>query len=255
MPEPDRRPVAFITGGASGIGLATARLYAQRGYRVAVADNDGDRGEMAVKELESATRAAFIKADVSRPEEARFAVVEAVRKFGKLDAAVNNAGILGPEGFILNADEELERVISINLCGPLWVCKHVVAHMKQHGGGAIVNVSSIAALVGSADYPAYAASKSGLVGLTKSLARKYGRNNVRANCVCPGSVRDTNILVRARGAALTTQEKLELTNAIPLGRITTPQDIAETIFFLTSPAAGALTGAVVVVDGGEMLGR
>jgi len=255
MPKPDTRPAALITGGASGIGLAICTLYAQRGYRIAIADVDTDKGHRTVAELERYGPAIFIPANVGRTEEARQAVVESVNRFGRLEVVINNAGILEPEGFILNTDAELERVIAVNLCGPVWVCKHSIAHMKQHGGGSIVNISSIAAFIGGAEHPTYSASKAGLIGLTKALARKYGRNNIRVNCICPGSVQGTDILVRSRGMALTGQEKLELTNAIPLGRISTPQDIAETAFFLTSPAARMMTGSVVVVDGGEMLGR
>jgi NAD(P)-dependent dehydrogenase (short-subunit alcohol dehydrogenase family) len=255
MPKADSRPAALITGGASGIGLAIATLYAQRGYRVAIADINTDKGQIAASELERLGPAIFIPADVSHAGEARDAVVESVKKFGKLAVVINNAGILEPEGFILNTEAELERVIAVNLCGPVWICKHSIAHMKQHGGGSIVNISSIAAFVGGTEHPTYSASKAGLIGLTKALARKYGRNNIRINCICPGSVRDTNILVRSRGTALTNQEKLELTSAIPLGRISTPQDIAEVVFFLTSPAAQTMTGAVIVADGGEMLGR
>lgn len=252
MPKPDTRPAMLITGGASGIGLAIATLYAERGYRVAIADMDRDKGQMAVSEIERLGPAILIPADVSHPEEARDAVVESVNRFGRLQVVVNNAGILEPPGFILNSDAELARVIAVNLCGPVWICKHSIAHMKQHGGGSILNISSITAFVG-AEHPTYSASKAGLIGLTKALARKYGRNNIRINCICAGSVRDTNILLRSRGTTLTTQEKLELTNAIPLGRISTPHDIAEVIFFLTSPAAHMITGAAIVVDGGEML--
>lgn len=255
MPRPDKRAAAFITGGASGIGLAIARTFVERDYRVAIVDLDADQGESAVAELSRTGPAVFIKTDVSRADDARNAIVSAVKSFGKLDVVVNNAGILGPDGFLLCDDQKLERVIATNLCGPLWISKHAIAHMKQFGGGSIINVSSISAYRGSPEYPAYAASKAALIGLTTSLARKYGRHNIKVNCICPGSVRDTNLSVHSGGAALTSQERLMLTSAIPTGRITSPQDIAETIFFLASPAAQAITGAALVVDGGETYGR
>src|SRR5215210_6065843 len=116
MPKPDSRPAALITGGASGIGMAIATLYVRNGYRVAIADMDSDKGQLAVSELEQLGPAIFIPADVSHAEEAREAVVESVKKFGRLEVVVNNAGILEPAGFILNSDAELERVIAVNLC-------------------------------------------------------------------------------------------------------------------------------------------
>jgi NAD(P)-dependent dehydrogenase (short-subunit alcohol dehydrogenase family) len=255
MPKLDKRPTAFITGGASGIGFAIARNFVQRDYRVAIVDSDSEGGEKVIGELTGFGEAIFINADISRADEARNAIVQSVKVFGKLDVVVNNAGILGPEGFILHTDSDHERVIDVNFFGPVLICKHAIAHMKQFGGGSIINISSISAYIGGPEYPVYAASKAALIGLTKSFARKYGRNNIKVNCICPGSVRDTNILLNSRGIGPSNQETLELVNAIPTGRITTPRDIAEVVFFLASPAASAMTGAVIVVDNGESLGR
>jgi NAD(P)-dependent dehydrogenase (short-subunit alcohol dehydrogenase family) len=245
---------ALITGGASGIGLATARQLASRGQRVVILDVDVAAAGRALHAIASEPPAVFVEGDVSRPAQVRDAFRQATAAVGRIELLVNNAGILGVADFIESDDEALQRVLSVNLGGCIWTSREAVVHMRENGGGVILNVASITASIGSPDFPVYAAAKAGLVGLTRSLARRYARHNIRVNCICPGSVRDTNLLTASGLEALSLQERLALTHHIPLARITCPNDVASMVAFLGSPAARAVTGAVLVVDGGESLG-
>jgi NAD(P)-dependent dehydrogenase (short-subunit alcohol dehydrogenase family) len=246
---------AFITGAASGIGLYTARVFLQHSWAVAIADNDREQGERASRELAQFGNVFFVPCDVSQPEDVRRAVTAGIAAFGRINVLVNNAGLLGPGDLLDSSDAELAKVLAVDLFGPLCVSKYMIEHMVKAGEGLIINVASIASFIGAPAYPAYGASKAGLIGLTKSLARRYARNNVRINCVCPGSVRDTKLTFRSRKRDYTTREKLALAAKIPIGRSLRPQEVAELIFFLASPAASAMTGTTIVLDGGEMLGQ
>lgn len=246
---------ALITGAASGIGLCTARVFLQHNWSVAIADSDAEEGAKASTELAQLGRVFFVPCDVSQPEDVRRAVGASIAAFGRINVLVNNAAMLGPGDLLESSDLELARVLAVDLFGPLCASKYMIEHMVKAGEGLIINVASIASFIGAPAYPAYGASKAGLIGLTKSLARRYARNNVRINCVCPGSVRDTKLTFRSRNRDYTTTEKLALAARIPIGRSLRPQEVADLIFFLTSPAAAAMTGAAIVLDGGEMLGQ
>ncbi|MGB2716703.1 MAG: SDR family oxidoreductase [Vicinamibacterales bacterium] len=242
--------VAIVTGGASGIGSAVSRMLARRGDRVAVVDLQPP----AAGARDGPGPATFVRADVSSHTDARDAVVRVLDEHGKLDVLVNCAGALGPAG-LLSADEaDVHRVIAVNLMGTMHMCKYAIAGMRANGGGAIVNVGSISAVTGSLDAPAYAAAKAGVVAFTKSLARKYARHNIRANCVCPGSVLTTNFLKASRGVDATPPERLALARAIPIGRCVDPDEVATLVGFITSRECDALNGATIVLDGGEVLG-
>jgi NAD(P)-dependent dehydrogenase (short-subunit alcohol dehydrogenase family) len=249
----DRPQVAVITGGASGIGLSIGRMFAESACAVAILDTDAESGHRAVLELGAPGQAAFFQCDVCKVQDVRAAIQNCIERFRRIDILINNAGVLGP---ILSksCDEDLLNVIVTNLVGPLLVSKYVVEEMRRAGGGAIVNISSIAALNGSPEYPAYSASKAGLLGLTKSLARKYGRHNIRVNAICPGSVLGTSFVKKARGEEISAEERLSVVRRIPLGRAIQPSDISGMISFLVSTKASGVNGAVFVLDGGEHLG-
>ncbi|HEX9940966.1 MAG TPA: SDR family NAD(P)-dependent oxidoreductase [Thermoanaerobaculia bacterium] len=252
--------MALITGGGAGLGRAVAEVLGQAGYRILIADVDTGAGSAAADAMSGAGIAAcFVRTDVADPDQAAGAVSAAVTQWGRLDFVLNNAGIAGRGATIEDLDEaDLARVIAVDLLGPFHVCKAAVRAMKGHGG-AILNVASITAFTGSAYYPAYSAAKAGVIALTRSIARKTGRLNIRVNCLNPGSISGTGLMRVSRGGReLTPEEKREeaigLMKQIPLGRPARPQDIAQFVLFLASPLAAHIHGAVLTIDGGESLG-
>ena len=251
--------VALITGAASGLGRAAAELFTEAGYRLALLDNDQPGGEALAETLrQRGGQALFFAADVADPAQVETAFEGAVAAWGGLDFVLHSAGILGPEALVDNAgDGDLARVVDVNLKGTLYVCKHAVRSLKRRGGGAIATVASIATEVGSPAYPAYCASKGGVVALTRSVARNCGRFNVRINCLCPGSILGTNLASSVNGRPLTPEERqrlaLGLMHKIPLGRAAQPRDVAELALFLASPLARHIHGAILTIDGGESL--
>lgn len=246
--------VVVITGAASGIGGQVAEKFLSEGWHAGLIDNNASAGQCAADRLAHSGKCCFVCCDVGHAGQVKTAIDTILRELGRIDAVVNAAGVLGPDNFLDSDDSELERVIAVNLSGCMYMAKHAISHMKSNGGGSIVNISSIASFKGSPKHPAYAASKAGLIALAKSLARQYARNNIRVNCVCPGSVSNTNILMSANGRGLSLQEKMTIMKQIPIGRTLQPAEVADLIFFMVSPAAAAMTGTAVVLDGGEMLG-
>ena len=246
--------VVIVTGAASGIGWQVAEKFLREGWDAGLIDNNAAEGRSAADKLAEEGRTCFVCCDVSQAEQVKSAIELITRKLGRLDAVINVAGVLGPDNFLEAEDHDLERVITVNLTGCLYMSKYSIRHMKANGGGAIVNISSIASFKGSPKHPAYAASKAGLIALAKSLARHYARNNIRVNCVCPGSVSNTNILQNSRGRGLTREEKIAIMRQVPIGRTLQPAEVADLVFFMVSPAAAAMTGTAIVLDGGEMLG-
>jgi NAD(P)-dependent dehydrogenase (short-subunit alcohol dehydrogenase family) len=251
--------VALITGGAAGLGLAVADVLGRAGYRILIADVQD--GEAAVAELSaSGVTARFVATDVADPVQAAGAVAAAVEAWGRLDFVLNNAGIVGREGMIEDLDEaDFARVIDVDLRGPFHVCKSAVRAMKGLGGGSILNVASITAVTGSAHYPAYSAAKAGVIALTRSIARRAGRLNIRVNCLSPGSISGTGLMRAGRGGRELTpeerrQEGIAYMKQIPLGRPASPRDVAHFVLFLASPLAAHIHGAVLTIDGGESLG-
>jgi len=261
-PELDLRGdgrVALITGGANGLGRCVAELFAGAGYRVAVADVDREAGREVAAGLESRGAAArFLETDVTDPEQARRAVEAAVETWGRLDFVLNNAGVVGRGSLIQDLDEEdLGRVLAVDLVGAFYVAKHAVRAQMRQGGGSILNVASITASTGSAYYAAYSAAKAGLMALTRSLARNAGRFNVRVNCLSPGSMSGTGLMAehrRGQSPEDLRREEMALLCRIPLGRPARPLDVANFALFLASPLAAHVHGAVLTVDGGESLG-
>ncbi len=241
--------VALVTGGGSGIGQATALVFAREGAKVVVADVVVEGGEETVRMIKAAGgESLFVKADVSKSPDVEAMVRQAVGTYGRLDCAFNNAGIGGK--FALTADDtedNWDRVIAINLTG-VWLCmKYEIPQMLKQGGGAIVNTASIAGLVGGVRAAPYVASKHGVNGLTKTAALEYAKQGIRVNAVCPGVIH-TPLVEKTFGNSARVQEKLTLME--PIGRLGKPQEIAEAVVWLCSDAASFVTGLPMAVDGG-----
>ena len=241
--------VALITGAGSGIGRASALAFAREGAKVAVADIVVEGGEETVRMVKAAGgEAFFIKVDVSNAADVEAMVNTVVDTYGRIDCAYNNAGI---EGRLASTDEYPEdvfdKVIDINLTG-VWLCmKYELPHMLRQGSGAIVNTASGAGLIGVAGMSAYVASKHGVVGLTKTAALEYAKSGIRVNAVCPGLIQTPMV---ERITAEQPQLGEALVAAEPVGRTGKPEEIAESVVWLSSDAASFVTGHAMSVDGG-----
>lgn len=249
MAEEQQARVALVTGASSGIGRATALAFADAGYAVAVADVDVQGGRAVTAEIEARGSAAvFIRCDVAEPGEVEAMVARTVERFGRLDAAFNNAGIEGhPAATAECSVDNWERTLAVNLTG-VWHCMaHEIRQMLRQGGGVIVNCSSVAGLRGIAALPAYVASKHGVVGLTRTAALDYAAQNIRVNAVCPGAI-VTPMLERFMGSSDAARETV--TASEPVGRLGRPEEIASIVLWLCSEGAAFTTGQAIAVDGG-----
>lgn len=240
---------ALVTGASSGIGRASAMAFAREGAKVLVADVTEEAGNETVKMIKSAGgEAVFARCNVARAAEAEGLVAAAVKHFGRLDCAFNNAGISGKIARTADETEEgFDQIMAVNLRG-VWLCmKYEILQMvKQEKGGAIVNTASAAGLVGSHGMAAYTASKHGVVGLTKSAALEYARHNIRVNAVCPGVI-DTPMVGGMVGSHPRLKEILVGTE--PVARMGKPSEIGEAVTWLLSDYASFVTGCAMPVDG------
>ncbi|MHB9025032.1 MAG: SDR family oxidoreductase [Armatimonadota bacterium] len=241
--------VALVTGGASGIGRATALAFARKRAKVVVADVQEDGGNETVRLItESGGEALFVKTNVADAQEVEALITRTVEQFGRLDYACNNAGIEGQMASTADCTEEnWDRTLAINLKG-VWLCmKYELPQMLAQGGGAIVNMSSVAGLVGFVNLPAYCASKGGVDQLTKTAALEYARMNIRVNAICPGVIR-TAMVDRVCGGSA--EAEAQFTSMEPVGRMGKPEEIADAVLWLCSDGASFVTGHLLVVDGG-----
>ena len=245
--------VALITGAASGIGLATAKAFAQAGASVVLADVNEAAARAAAEALVAEGHQAIgIRCDVAEIDQVEAMVKETVATFGRLDAAFNNAGIQNVLAETADATvEDYDKVMSINLRG-VWSCMTFeLQHMRQQGSGTIVNCSSLGGLVGGAERANYHAAKHGVIGLTKSAALEYAARNIRINAVCPGLIwtpMADQMVASGQGEALEA-----MVRSVPMGRHGKPEEIADAVLWLSSTNSSYVTGQSISVDGGFIM--
>lgn len=238
----------IVTGAASGIGKATAELFARAGARVVVSDLHETEGQAVVAGIRAeGGEAMFVRADVSNPADMEKLVQEAVKAYGRLDVAVNNAGIAGEQNPIADMSlEGWEQVIRVNLSGVFYGMKYQIAAMLKNGGGSIVNISSILGAVGFAGAAAYVSAKHGLLGLTQTAALEYSAQNIRANAVGPGFI-ETPMLT-----ALDEEMKKAVVALHPIGRLGRSEEVAELILWLGSDKSSFVSGSYYPIEGGYL---
>lgn len=243
--------VAIVTGGASGIGRATAILFAREGARLVICDLDDAKGNELPRVIHATgSEATYVHADVTKAGDVDAVVARTLAHFGRLDILVNNAGISSGDS-ILDIDEPTwDRNLDVVLKGPYLFTRAALPSMLARGRGAIVNIASVNGLLGLGE-DAYSAAKAGLINLTRNVAVRYGRHGIRANVICPGSVRTP---IWAETLAKTPDVFERLTAWYPLGRVGEAEDIAHAALFLASDEASWITGAVLPVDGGLTAG-
>ena len=240
--------VVIITGGGSGIGRETGILFAKEGAKVVIADVNEKAGAETVELIKNAGGEAFFaRLDVSNREQAKQVVKETIAKYGRLDVLINNAGIIQDALVVKMTEEQWDKVIDINLKGPFNCIQAVVGQMISQGSGVILNISSIVALYGNVGQTNYAATKAGLVGMTKTLAKELGKKGIRVNAVAPGFIYTPMTETMPEKILEMMKEKT------PLKRLGTPADVASTLLFLASDEASFINGAVISVDGGLLL--
>lgn len=245
--------VALVTGAATGIGQVSATVLARQGARLVLADVNEEGGEtVAAMIRESGGEAMFVRADVSDALDVQSLVAKAVAHYGRLDCALNNAGIDGQMGPTHDQTEaNWDRVIAVNLRGVFLCMKHEIRQMLAQRGGAIVNVASVAGLQGYAMLSPYVAAKHGVVGLTKAAALEYAKQGIRINALCPGAIRTPMIDDALRQGLVSEAQMIAME---PLGRIGEPREIADAAAWLLSDEASFVVGHAMVVDGGIMAG-
>lgn len=238
---------ALVSGGASGMGAQVARLFAGAGADVFIVDANAALAERTAQEI----GATAVVGDVSDAAFCNRAVAGAVEKTGRLDAVVNCAGIIARKSGIDTLDADWERAMGVNAGGVFYLSRAAARHMRDHGGGAVVNFGSIWGELGGKGALAYAASKGAVQQVTRSFALELARDGVRFNCVCPGEVDTPMLRAAGRATPLTDAQAQEIAErVVPMGRLAQPEEIARVALFLCSDAASYMTGAMVYVDGG-----
>jgi len=237
--------VVLITGAGSGIGRATATLFAEEGAKIVVVDCNPEAGNETVKFIvDKGGEAIFVQTDVSKAADVENAIKLTIQKYEKIDILLNNAGIVDLRGTVTSTKEEdWDRVIDVNLKGAFLCAKYVIPQMIRNGGGVIINTGSTVGLVGYRNFSAYCASKGGLIVLTKAMALDYAPNNIRINCICPGVISTPKAMRDIKDMEAVIQSN-------PLGRIGKPEEVGYAALYLASDESRFVTGAILAVDGG-----
>lgn len=246
--------VVLITGAGSGIGRATALLFAKEGAKVVVTDVDASKAEETRSQIEQDGGTAIaITLDVSQEMQVAGAIATTIETFGCIDILHNNAGISVLKPITETTEADLDRLIGINLKGVVFGCKHTIPAMRDQGGGVIINTASELAIVGQPLYSAYCATKGAILSLTRALAAEWAEQGIRINAVCPGPIQTPMLQAEFDLAADPEDEQKAAVRSIPAGRLGRPEDIARVVLFLASDDAQFMHGAAVVADGGKTI--
>jgi NAD(P)-dependent dehydrogenase (short-subunit alcohol dehydrogenase family) len=246
-----KNKVAILTGAASGIGKATAKLFAEHGAKVVVADIDEDGGNQTVTDIQGAgNEAIFVKTDVTIQADTEQMVTRTVENYGKVDILFNNAGIAMRLPVAELLEEDWHRCLDVNLTGVFLCAKAAIPAMQKNGGGSIINMSSIYGIVGGDVRAAYVASKGAVTNLTRGMALDYAQDNIRVNCICPGFV-ETPLVA---GVVKNPEEYQKLANKHPMRRLGQPEEIAYGALYLASDESAFVTGIALPIDGGYTAG-
>ena len=242
----EEKKVVVVTGASRGIGKEIALKYAENGYNVAINYvSDKTNVEELEKEFkEKGAEALIVKADVSKSEQVQEFIKAVIEKYGKIDVLVNNAGITRDMLLMRMKEEDFDKVIEINLKGTFLVTKEVVPYMMKKRDGKIISLSSVVGVTGNAGQCNYSASKAGIIGFTKSIAKELASRNIRANAVAPGFI-DTDMT-----NVLSDEVKENINKQIPMRRMGTSREIANVVYFLGSEESSYITGQVINIDGG-----
>ena len=245
----EEKQVVLVTGASRGIGKAIALKYAENGYNVAInyVSDKTDVAELEKEFKEKGAECLILKADVSKSEEVEELVKQTIQKFGKIDVLVNNAGITRDGLLMRMKEEDFDKVIEINLKGTFLVTKVVIPYMMKRKVGNIINLSSVVGVVGNAGQCNYSASKAGIIGFTKSLAKEVASRNIRVNAVAPGFI-DTDMT-----SVLSEEVKKNINLQIPIKRMGNPREIANVVYFLGCEDSSYITGQVINVDGSMVM--
>ncbi|MBI3038306.1 3-oxoacyl-[acyl-carrier-protein] reductase [bacterium] len=245
---PNSRKVALVTGAARGIGLEISKVLCDDGFDIVLSDINADGLEIAKKEFENVDRSVWaISADISKLEEAERLIDETVKKFGKLDVLVNNAGITKDALLLRMKEDQWDAVINVNLKGTFLVTRASCKQMLKQKSGNIVSIASVIGLIGNAGQANYAASKAGIIAFTKSIAKEFAAKGIRANAVAPGFIKSEMTDVLAE------KVKDQMLSLIPMARLGLQRDVANVVSFLVSEKSSYITGQVLTVDGGMVM--
>jgi len=237
--------IALVTGAAQGIGKAVTLLLARHGADVIVADVNLEKAEETAREVQSLGRQSMaVKLDVTRLQDVEATVETALQRFGKIDILINNAGIARDKLILRMTEEDWDAVLAVNLKGTFNCTKVVIKHMSKQRSGKIVNIASVVGEMGNPGQANYAASKAGVIGFTKTIAREFAQRGINVNAIAPGYIQTPMT------DALPEKAKEELKRMIPMERLGQPEDVARAVLFLVSEASGYITGNVLKVNGG-----